>query len=97
MRSKTFWLILASLVVAAGAALVTYRLAHPARALRHPLTGYVLEVTPEMNRITVRNQDVPGVMVSMVMDYRVKDAAALAEIEPGDVIPATMVADDAYY
>jgi Cu/Ag efflux protein CusF len=65
--------------------------------MRHPLTGYVLEVTPEMNRITVRNEDIPGTMVSMVMDYRVRDVAALARIKPGDVIQATMVTDDAYW
>jgi len=57
--------------------------------MRHALTGYVLEVTPEMNRITVRNEDIPGTMVSMVMDYRVRDVAALARIKPGDVIQAT--------
>jgi hypothetical protein len=34
---------------------------------RHALTGYVLEVTPEMNRITVRNVDIRGTMASMVM------------------------------
>jgi Cu/Ag efflux protein CusF len=33
----------------------------------------------------------------MVMDYRVKDAAALTAIKPGDVIEATMVTDDAYW
>jgi Cu/Ag efflux protein CusF len=33
----------------------------------------------------------------MVMDYRVKDSVALAGIKPGDVIQATMVADDAYW
>jgi Cu/Ag efflux protein CusF len=39
----------------------------------------------------------PGTMASMVMDYRVKNAAALAGIKPGDVIQATMVVDDAYW
>lgn len=65
--------------------------------MRHPLTGYVLEVTPEMNRITVRNPDIPGVMTSMVMDYRVKDSALLAGIKPGDTIQATMVMDGGYW
>ena len=65
--------------------------------MRHPLTGYVLDVTPEMNRITVRNEDIPGTMVSKVIDYRVRDVAALARIKPGDVIHATMVTDDAYW
>jgi Cu/Ag efflux protein CusF len=65
--------------------------------MRHPLTGYVLEVMPEMNRITVRNTDVPGVMTSMVMDYRVKNPASLAGIKPGDTIQATMVMDGGYW
>ena len=33
----------------------------------------------------------------MVMDYRVRDAAVLAKIQPADVIEATMVTDDVYW
>ena len=50
-----------------------------------------------MNRITVRNADMPGIMTSMVMDYRVKDAVALAGIKPGDTIQGTMVMDSGYW
>jgi len=57
----------------------------------------VLEITPEMNRIFVRNADIPGTMASIVMDYRVKDAATLTGLKPGDAIQATMVSDDAYW
>jgi len=98
MRSKRLWL-LATIVVLVATVLVGYRLLRPAQpqTTRHALTGYVLEVTPEMNRITVRNSDIPGTMNSMVMDYRVSDAAMLAGIKPGDVIQATMVSDDAYW
>jgi Cu/Ag efflux protein CusF len=98
MRSRKFRLIAVALVSVA-IVLVGYWFLRPAqpRTMRHPLTGYVLEVTPEMNRITVRNEEIPGTMVSMVMDYRVRDVAALARIKPGDVIQATMVTDDAYW
>ena len=97
MRSRRLWLI-AAIVVLVATVLVGYRLLRPAQphSTRHALTGYVLEVTPEMNRITVRNAEVPGTMTSMVMDYRVSDAAVLTGIKPGDVIQATMVSDDAY-
>ena len=73
MRSKKVWLIL-GVVALVAIALVSYRLLRPTRpqVMRHALTGYVLEVTPGMNRITVRNADMPGTMASMVMDYRVK-------------------------
>ena len=98
MRSRKLWLITA-IVALVATALVGYRILRPPQlhTARHPLTGYVLEVTPEMNRITVRNVDIPNTMTSMVMDYRVKSAAALAAVKPGDIIEATMVTDDAYW
>ena len=98
MHSRRLWLI-AAFVVLVVTVLVGYRLLRPVQShtMRHALSGYVLEVTPEVNRITVRNADIPGTMTSMVMDYRVRDAAALAKIQPGDVIEAPMVTDDAYW
>ena|SRR5215467_9510637 len=98
MRSRKV-LLIAAIVALVATALVGYRLLRPVQphTARHSLTGYVLEITPEMNRITVRNADIPGTMTSMVMDYRVKNAAALATVKPGDVIEATMVTDDAYW
>jgi len=71
MRSKKLWLILGILVLAV-IGLVSYFSLRPPQpqVTSHTLTRYVLEVTPEMNRITVRNADVPGIMASMVMDYR---------------------------
>jgi Cu/Ag efflux protein CusF len=98
MHFRRLWLF-AAIVVLVATVLVGYRLLRPAQphTTRHALTGYVLEVTPEMNRITVRNADIPGTMTSMVMDYRVSDAAVLAGIKPNDVIEATMVMDDAYW
>ena len=98
MRSKKVWLILGA-VALVPIALLSYWLLRPTRpqVVRHVLTGYVLEATPDLNRITVRNVDMPGTMASMVMDYRVKNAAALAGIKAGDVIQATMVVDDAYW
>jgi Cu/Ag efflux protein CusF len=98
MHSRKFWLI-AAIVVLVATVVVGYRSLRPTQPhmSRHALTGYMIEVTPEMNRITVRNADIPGTMTSMVMDYRVSDAAVLAGIKSGDVIQATMVSDDAYW
>jgi Cu/Ag efflux protein CusF len=99
MRSKKLWAIL-GMVVLVAVAVVSYRLLPPTRPqmiMRHALTGYVLEVTPEMSRITVRNNNIPGTMASMVMDYRVKDPAVLAGVKPGDTLEATMIADDVYW
>ena len=98
MRAKKMVVVLVVVLVSAGAVSI-YLLSRPvqSRAMRHPLTGYVLEVKPDLNRITVRNADMPGVMASMVMDYRVKNAAALNGIKPGDNIQATMVMDGGYW
>ncbi len=98
MYIRKSWFI-AVVVALAAIALIGYHFLRPVqpRTTRHVVTGYVLEVTPEMNRITVRNADIPGTMASMVMDYRVRDATALAGIKPGDLIQATMVTDDAYW
>ena len=44
-----------------------------------------------------RNAHMPGTMASMVMDYQVADAATLGGVKSGDVIQATVVADDGYW
>lgn len=54
-------------------------------------------VNPELKRITIRNTDMPGAMISMVMNYREKDSAALTGIKPGDTIEGTMVMEGGYW
>ncbi len=90
--------VISGLLLVGALALAIYLLSRPTEpaSTKHVLTGYVLEVNSELNRITVRNADIPGVMASMVMDYRVKDAGALAGIKPGDTIQATMVMNGGY-
>ena len=76
MRSKKLWLILGILVLAV-IGLVSYFSLRPPQpqVTSHALTGYVLEVTPEMNRITVRNADVPGIMASGITRHRAETLA----------------------
>lgn len=61
------------------------------------MTGYVLEVRPDTNTVTGRNDDTAGGMKAMVMDYPVKGAATLKELKPGDLIRARMVMDDSHW
>lgn len=91
-------LIVSAVLLVGALAGAIYLLSRPTQppSMKHVLTGYVLEVNPELSRITVRNADMPGVMASMVMDYRVKDSHALSGIKPGDAIRATMVMDGGY-
>ena len=98
MHKKLFWVVLGILAIAMMASVAYLYLRPPQpQTMRHPLTGYVLEVNPERNRITVRNDDIPGVMSSMVMDYQVKDSASLAGIKPGDTIQAEMTTEGGVY
>jgi len=59
------------------------------------LTGFVLQVTPQAKRISVANDDIPGFMQPMVMDYEVADPSALASLKRGDEIHATLLSDGA--
>ncbi|MBA2303819.1 MAG: SCO family protein [Acidobacteria bacterium] len=64
------------------------------RDRRYPFTGQVLAVRAERQEITVKHEDVRGFMPAMTMPFRVKDAAQLASVRPGDLITATLVVQD---
>ena len=98
--SRKKWPIIAAVVVIiVSAALVAfYAMRTPAskRELRrYQMTGVVLGVRPESRKITVANDNITGFMQAMVMDYNVKDGAALSDLKRGDEIRATLVSDGA--
>ena|SRR5579862_9128080 len=84
---------------AIGAIAVTFVIwfaAHSARKVelkRYPLTGTVIEAHPENHSARIHNDDMPGFMEPMAMDYEVKDDVALAQMKKGDKIQATLVSD----
>ena len=61
------------------------------RPKRYSLEGQVVSKNVAGHEITVNHGDIPGFMSAMTMPYRVKDAAAFAELEPGDKIAAEVV------
>ncbi len=67
----------------------------PTVSRTYTLTGFVLQVMPQSNRVSVANDDIPGFMQPMVMDYEVSDLAALASLKRGDEIHATLLSDGA--
>ncbi len=99
MSSSKKILALLGVFVLAAAALISYHLLRPAPTtqMRHAFKGSVLQVTPSANRITVRNEDMPGIMGAMVMDYQVKNGAELSQVKAGDNIEATLVMGDSYW
>ena len=61
------------------------------RVKRYPLQGEVISKDPATSEITVNHGDIPGFMSAMAMPYRVKDPAAIQEVQPGDKISAEVV------
>src|SRR5579864_7640424 len=61
--------------------------------MRHEMTGVVLAIKPESHKLSVHNEDMPGMMRPMDMDYDVKDFAVLSQIKVGETIHATLVTD----
>src|SRR5271157_2650329 len=61
----------------------------------YTLTGFVLQVSPQTKRVSIANDDIPGFMQPMVMDYEVADPAVLSGLKRGDEIHATLLSDGA--
>lgn len=60
---------------------------------RYSMTGLVVSVQPQPGTARVHNDDMPGFMRAMEMDYQMTDKHALATLKPGDRIKATLVSD----
>ena len=63
--------------------------------MRHyELRGKVLAKNPALSQLTVDHEDIPGFMPAMTMDYQVKDAQGLRDVQPGDRITADVVVEN---
>jgi|SRR5581483_2927473 len=61
---------------------------------RYAMTGAVVAVHADAKTLTVHNDDVPGFMPPMNMDYTVKDPKLVEHVKSGDKIKATLVIED---
>jgi protein SCO1/2 len=75
--------LVAILMVAAGC-----RPAEPVREYR--LVGQILAVDRQMNRVTIRHQDIDGFMPGMTMPFPVRDASLLNGRVAGELVEATL-------
>jgi len=57
----------------------------------YPLQGQVIRTSPSSGEVMVDHGDIPGFMPAMTMAYKVKNAAVLQELQPGDKIAAEVV------
>lgn len=60
---------------------------------RYAMTGIVVAVNTGTGTASVHNDNIPGFMQPMEMDYRVRDKAVLSSLKRGDNIRATLVSD----
>ncbi len=80
--------ILAVLAMASAAC----QQAEPAR--QYPISGQVLGVDGDRGEITLRHEDIDGLMPAMTMSFPVADRALLADREPGDLVTGTLEVSD---
>jgi protein SCO1/2 len=64
------------------------------RAKTYELRGQVLAVDRERQEITIKHEDIRGLMPGMTMSFKVKDASLLEGPVPGDLVKATLVVRD---
>lgn len=65
------------------------------RAREYELHGQVLRVDRARQEITIKHEDIRGFMPGMTMPFRVRDASLLDRCEPGDLVTARLVVEDA--
>ena len=66
----------------------------PQNEKRYPIKGVVVAVNQRERTATIKHEDIPGYMQGMTMDFKIKNAADLQTMKPGDQITGTLVIDD---
>jgi protein SCO1/2 len=84
---------LAPVLLAAG--LIASGCSRPAPAKQYPLKGQVIAVNPAQQHITLKHDDIPGLMPGMTMSFPVARPELLAGREPGELVTATLEVADA--
>jgi protein SCO1/2 len=56
--------------------------------------GVVEKINPDHHHITIHHEDIPGYMMSMTMEFYVKDSHELEGLSAGDQITFTLVVDN---
>lgn len=66
----------------------------PKNEKRYPIKGVVVAVNQQERTATIKHEDIPGYMQGMTMEFKIKNAADLQTMKPGDQITGTLVVDD---
>ncbi|HMD34399.1 MAG TPA: SCO family protein [Vicinamibacterales bacterium] len=64
----------------------------------YTLNGQVLTIEAPRKQLTIKHDEIKGLMPAMTMPYSVRDEKLLASVAPGDLVNATLVivSNDAY-
>lgn len=62
----------------------------PEPARQYPIAGQILAVHSDRGEITIRHDDIEGLMPAMTMTFPVAEAALLEDREPGDLVSGTL-------
>ena len=92
-RNSMRWIYAVVVLAVCGIVWFAWHSASTVQVKRYPITGTVVAVHPESQTVTVHNENMPGVMEPMSMDYAVKDAQAFSQLQAGETIHATLVTD----
>ena len=66
----------------------------PKNEKRYPIKGVLVAVNQQERTATIKHEDIPGYMQGMTMEFKIKNAADLQTMKPGDQITGTLVVDD---
>jgi Cu/Ag efflux protein CusF len=71
---------------------------HKEQPRQFPFRGTVVSIDPNAKVASIHNEDVPGWMTAMTMEYPIENAAEFQSLHPGDNITATVnVTSDRYW
>ncbi len=93
MRSRTPWMTLWLLGVAAAGSTLTVRA--PVHAMAsYGAVGRVVSITPDRTVVRIAHEAIPGLMGAMTMPFTARAPTQLAEVTPGDRVRFTFTVTD---
>jgi len=88
MRGRAAWLVIPAIAAALGAGCSRNT------PKSYPLHGQILAVDLAHQELTIRHEDIPGLMPGMTMSYPVATASLMQGRTPGETITATLEVSD---
>jgi protein SCO1/2 len=88
LRGRAAWLVIPVMAAALGAS------CRESAAKRYPLHGQILAVDLANQQLTIKHEDIPGLMPGMTMGYPVATPALMQGRAPGETITATLEVSD---